>query len=296
MAMALLVAPVGAADLEAASSRQGAAATSPWAPRGRGRACCGRRMRRVLSYLPSDGAGLRSQVANGVATATRAFASLHSDLKAQLSDPDLLKHQSYVDGRWIDSQSGQTIEVGPTSPPPPPPPPPRVLNESAQASLATLPASLPALLLVNAAALAGPNRCWTRPPASRLRGCPTAAARRRGRPLPPLRSSSRSGGSGRARSAPPSCAGGSGLLAAGIGCLFMEAESWPFVQLQPAVPCALRVLLPCGASAHGIPVPDVQHGASRCCAARDPACFAPVRLTRAGGLTWWWRRGRTSAA
>lgn len=68
-------------------------------------------MRRVLSYLPSDGAGLRSQVANGVATATRAFASLHSDLKAQLSDPDLLKHQSYVDGRWIDSQSGQTIEV-----------------------------------------------------------------------------------------------------------------------------------------------------------------------------------------
>lgn len=69
-------------------------------------------MRRILAYLPSDGLGLRSQAANGVAVATRAFASLHSDLKAQLSDPDLLKHQAYVGGRWIDAQSGQTIEVG----------------------------------------------------------------------------------------------------------------------------------------------------------------------------------------
>ena len=72
-------------------------------------------MRRVLAYLPPDGAGLRSQAASGVAAAARAFASLPSDLKAQLSDPDLLKHQSYVGGRWIDSQSGQTIEVGETA-------------------------------------------------------------------------------------------------------------------------------------------------------------------------------------
>ena len=151
--MALLAASVSPADLAASSRRQGDAATSPRAPRGRGRACCGRRMRRVLAYLPSDGAGLRSQVASGVATATRAFASLHSDLKAQLSDPDLLKHQSYVGGRWIDSQSGQTIEVG------------RPRRRRRRRRRRTEPtrfrplcsASLPALLLAHTAALAAPT-------------------------------------------------------------------------------------------------------------------------------------------
>ncbi len=200
--MALLAPCAVPADFGAAKSAQGGAAASPWTRRARARACCGRGMRCVLAYLPSGGSGLRSQAGNAVATANRAFATLHSDLQAQLSDPDLLKQQAYVGGRWIDSQSGQTIEVGR-----PPPPPPPLYCSTAQPKPSAANLVLSALLI----------RCWTLPPASLLRGCPTAGGPRRGRPLPPLKFSSRSGGGGRARSVPPSCAG-VGWVAVGRRC------------------------------------------------------------------------------